>query len=119
MDIRLKKINYTFNGKQYALTCNMNVLADVQEAFGGDLLAALNNINGIKSTIVFLTAMLNDSADTNGWSERYTTKQVGRMLSIKEVQSIGARIFELVKDAVLADVEEEQPDAVSDESQKN
>lgn len=119
MDIRLRTINYDFNGKTYQLACNMNVLADVQEAFGGDLLAALNNINGIKSTLVFLTAMLNDSADTNGWSERYTAKEVGRMLSIKDVQRIGAEIFSLVKDAVSADVEEEQPDGVSEQTQKN
>ena len=58
----------------------MNVLADVQEAYNGSLMAALRNPSSIKAATTFLSAMLNDCAETNGWPERYTARQVGRLL---------------------------------------
>ena len=80
MDIRLQTMPFEFNGKTYELCCNINVLADVQEAYNGSLMAALRNPNSIKASTTFLCAMLNDCAETKGWPERYTVRQVGRML---------------------------------------
>lgn len=78
-DIRLKEIPFELDGKTYMLRCNMNVLADVQEAYDGDFTLALSEKNTLKSTLIFLAAMLNDYADDMGWEERYTAKQLGRM----------------------------------------
>ena len=36
-DIRLKTMPYDYRGRTYTLACNMNVLADVQADFNGDL----------------------------------------------------------------------------------
>ena len=80
MDIRIPTMPFEFNGKEYTLCCNMNVLADVQEAYNGNLMRALVNPGSVKSSMTFLTAMLNDCADSNSWPERYTVRQVGRML---------------------------------------
>ncbi len=80
MDLRLPTMPFEFNGKTYELCCNMNVLADVQEAYNGSLMAALRNPSSIKAATTFLSAMLNDCAETNGWPERYTARQVGRLL---------------------------------------
>lgn len=77
-DIRLKEIPFELDGKTYKLRCNMNVLADVQEAFDGDFTEALSGKNTLKSTLVFLAAMLNDYADDMGWEERFTARQLGR-----------------------------------------
>ena len=80
MDLRLPTMPFEFNGKVYEICCNMNVLADVQEAYGGSLMAALKNPGSIKAATTFLCAMLNDCAESNGWPERYTVRQIGRML---------------------------------------
>ena len=80
-DIRLEEIPFTFNGKTYQLRCNMNVLADVQEACGGNIAMALNGERTLGSVMLFLAAMLNDYADEMDWPERWTAKQLGRKLS--------------------------------------
>ena len=77
-DIRLEEVPFELDGKTYKLRCNMNVLADVQEAYNGDFTAALSEKNTLKSALCFLAAMLNDYADEQGWQERYTAKQLGR-----------------------------------------
>jgi len=84
-DIRLESIPFEYDGKTFLLRCNMNVLADVQEAFGGTISDALNGRKPTRSVIEFLTAMLNDYADEQGWPERYTAKAVGRSLGIRQV----------------------------------
>ena len=80
-DIRLEEIPFELDGKTYLLRCNMNVLADVQEACGGNIGEALRDGNTLKSVLLFAAAMLNDYADEMGWPERFTTKQLGRKLS--------------------------------------
>lgn len=77
-DIRLEEVTFELDGKTYKLRCNMNVLADVQEYFDGDFGKALTEKNTLKSSLVFLAAMLNDYADDMGWEERFTPKQLGR-----------------------------------------
>lgn len=79
-DIRLEEIPFELDGKTYMLRCNMNVLADVQNAFGGTISGALSGENPLQSVLEFLAAMLNDYADEQGWPERYTAKQIGRKL---------------------------------------
>ena len=79
-DIRLEEIPFEFEGKIYKLRCNMNVLADVQEACGGDIGSVMRE-NTITSVLLFTAAMLNDYADEMDWPERFTAKQLGRKLS--------------------------------------
>lgn len=111
MDVRLKTTPFDLNGKTYQLCCNMNVLADVQEAFGGDISAALRAKNSVRSVLVFLAAMLNDSAETNGWPERFTAKQLGRMFPARCNQDMFATVMDLVVSAGA----EEEPDGGADE----
>ena len=85
MSLKLEQIPYEFEGKTYMLRCNMAVLEDIQEAHGGDLGEALNPDKAINSAVEFLTAMLNDYADEQGWPERFTIKQVKRKLSFGEI----------------------------------
>lgn len=99
MDIRLKTTPFEFEGKTYNLCCNMNVLADVQEAFGGDLSAALTAKTSVRSTLEFLAAMLNDCADGNGWPERYTVKQLGRKLPAILLPEVAPMVWALVHSA--------------------
>ncbi len=100
MDIRLKKIPFEFDGKTFELCCNNNVLAEVQEVYGGTISTALRGKGTLKSIFTFLAAMLNDYADEQGWPERYTAKQVGRAILPREDEAVTAIVMELVVDSV-------------------
>ena len=77
-DIRLEELPFDFDGKQFLLRCNMNVLADVQDVYGGNIGKALTGGNVFRSVLEFLAAMLNDYAEEQGWPEHYTARQLGR-----------------------------------------
>ena len=114
-DIRLEEIPFEFCGKTYMLRCNMNVLADVQEVYGGQIMDAVTGGRLTKSLLEFLAAMLNDYAEEMGWPERYTSRNVGRKLSPKDVSTLD--IMGMVTRAVAppssvsgADPEEQVPE---------
>lgn len=85
MRLKLEEVPFEFEGKTYMLRCNMAVLEEIQDAHGGDIGTALDPDHAIKSAVEFLTAMLNDYADEQGWPERFTRKQVSRRLSFGEL----------------------------------
>lgn len=85
-DIRLEEMPFDFGGKTYILRCNMNVLADVQDEFDGDLVAALDGKNPVGTSLRFLAAMMNDYADEMGWPERFTHKTLGRQLGFGDMR---------------------------------
>ena len=88
MKLKLEEIPYEFKGKTYMLRCNMAVLEEIQEAHGGDLSAALDPEQCISTSLEFLTAMINDYAEDQGWPERFTRKQVGRSLSFGDLATV-------------------------------
>ena len=102
---RMREIPYELDGKQYRLRCNMNVLADVQEAYDGDFMESMNSKSSMKGILEFLAAMLNDYADEMNWPERFTAKQLGRRLRREEIP--GVEIMALVTEAVLPRKKEE------------
>lgn len=114
-DIRLKTAKYTIAGCEYTLTCNMNVLADVQEAHGGDLISALDKTRAIKTALEFGAAMCNECADVNGWPERFTAKSLGRVLPAAEVQQFSAVVSALIYSAIFP----VEVDNAEDTAQKN
>ena len=83
-DIRLKEHSFNFEGKEYKLRCNFNVLADVQEACGGSIPDVFDQKKTLKNSAVFLAAMMNDYADEQGWPERFTARQIGRKIDFKD-----------------------------------
>ena len=97
-DIRRKSLPFEYNGKTYILRCNMAVLADVQAENGGRISPALSGERGMKNALQFLAAMMNDYADEQCWPERYSWRELGRVLRPKQVPS--AQIIGLVFDAL-------------------
>lgn len=101
----------------------MNVLADVQDEYNGNLVQALNAVHGIKSTLVFLAAMLNDAADTQGITDenglplRFTSKQLGRKLTMHQTIEAGTQIYPLIQAAV--EPPEEEAGEKTSEGEKN
>lgn len=85
-DLRLKTADVTVGGRTYKISCNMNVLADVQEMYDGNMSKALEDTtaNGMRN---FLTAMVNDARDSLG-EEPLTAKQVGREISFSNAKKI-------------------------------
>lgn len=117
---RMREIRYELDGKQYRLHCNMNVLADVQEAYDGDFMESLNSKSSMKGILEFLAAMLNDYADEMNWPERFTAKQLGRKLRREEIP--GVEIMALVTEAVLPRKKEEadaEDEAKTEETEGN
>lgn len=114
-DIRLEQMPFSFDGKVWQLRCNMNVLADVQDSYGGSITDALTGGKPSRSVIEFLAAMLNDYAEEMGWTERYTARSLGRKLSPNMVPTV--EIMGLVMRAVAppaeegAETEPSEPDA--------
>lgn len=98
-DIRLESLPFELDGKTYQLRSNMNVLAEVQEAFDGDFNEVLNEEHSLRSVLYFLAAMLNEYAEEMGWAERYTAKGLGRTLQRHQVPA--AEIMGLVIHSVI------------------
>ena len=82
-DIRLPERKFIFDGRDFVLRCNMAVLADVQKACGGNLLQAISDDAPLEGMLIWLSAMMNDYADEQGWEdyEPYTIKTLGRKIS--------------------------------------
>ena len=118
MDIRLKTEPFELNGKVYDLCCNMNVLADVQEAFSGDIMSAFRNPAALKTALVFLSAMLNDCADTNGWPERFTAKSLGRIIPATPsgIEKLTGVVVRLVTSSIRGDKSAEQEEAAEEKN---
>lgn len=118
-----KTVDYELDGRKYRLMCNMNVLADVQDEYNGNLVQALNAVHGLKSTLVFLAAMLTDAADTQGITDenglplRFTSKQLGRKLTMHQTLEAGTKIYPLIQAAV--EPPEEEAGEKTSEDEKN
>ena len=115
---KLKTIDYEFEGRVYRLSCNMNVIAYVQEEYDGNLFQALDRVRGIKSTLAFLAGMLTDAADSQGIKDEnglplvFTRKQLGRKLSLTQTIEAGKLIYPLVRAEIMKETktDENAPD---------
>lgn len=116
-----KTVDYEYEGHKYRLTCNMAVIGDVQEAYNGKLLQALNQTGGYKSTLTFLAAMLTDAADSQGIKDEdglplmFTAREIGRKLTLREVNAVGQQIWPLIEEAVMG----KQDDTAQEDDEKN
>lgn len=93
-DIRLKTTPFEWRGEKIKLRCNMNVLADVQEAYGGDISRAFKG-STVRATLTFLTAMINDATDGD-----LTVREVGREIPISELGYVSGVVLPLVTEAL-------------------
>ena len=93
-DSRLETAAFEWRGEKIKLCCNMNVLADVQEAYGGDISRAFKG-STVRATLTFLTAMINDATDGD-----LTVREVGREIPISELGYVSGVVLPLVSDAL-------------------
>ena len=98
MSIRLEEKPFEFEGKTYLLRCNMAVLDTLQDEADGDF-GSLMRMTPIKGAAKFLTAMLNDYAEEQGWPERWTENVVRRKVNMAMIQE--ADVIGLVRRALI------------------
>lgn len=116
-DIRLKRQPFDLDGKHFELCATFNTLADIEEAFGS-MGAFLRTRSVMKGCRVALASMMNDYAEAQGWPERYTPTQAGRLLptTAKELTQTTADIMGLVRAAIVpANAEPEDQEAADAE----
>lgn len=100
-DIKPREVAWRFDGRDWVLRCNNNVLAEVQEINGGEFSPILSRKRTLKSVLQLLAAMLNDYADEQKWVDekgfaiRYTEKQIGRRLSYDTVDRLAPDIMRM------------------------
>lgn len=101
-DIKPREVAWRFDGRDWVLRCNNNVLAEVQIINGGDFSPILSTKRTLKSVLQLLAAMLNDYADemryvdADGFAIRYTEKQLGRRLSLGTVKRLAPDVMRMV-----------------------
>lgn len=101
-DFRLRQECFPWEGKEYWLCCNFNVLAECENAAGS--MGAFLRLGTLKGCQIALAAMMNDYADSQGWPERFTAQGLGRQLSTNkaEINRITDLVLGLVLDAIRA-----------------
>lgn len=117
MDIRLKEHTIELDGQKFVLRCNMNVLAELQEACDG-LGSLLESKMGLRSFNRLVAAMVNEAADAAGLDVRYTDKEIGRKLGWKDFQRYKDDVFALFI-AAISDEGGEDADQPAEGSEKN
>ena len=117
-DIKPREVAWRFDGRDWVLRCNNNVLAEVQEINGGDFSPILSTRRTMKSVLQLLAAMLNDYADEMRWTDddgfaiRYTEKQLGRRLSLATLNRLAPDVMRM---AILAVRDAEAENSLADE----
>ena len=103
----LNKLNYIeANGRKYPIVFNINVMEEIQEAYGSvsQWGSIVENTGGgeprVKDLKIGLMAMINEGIDidneANGTNNPFvTTKQVGRIISEKGFDAITKEIINL------------------------
>lgn len=112
-DIRLKEIPFEHNGKTYLLRCNFNVLADLQEEFG-EIPDVMDGKKSMRNMAAFIAAMMNDYADAQNWPERFTARQVGRILPANPDIEMMQNIMKIVVNALYLQQENTEEQAEGD-----
>ena len=93
MYLQPKPLPFEHGGKTYHLYVIMNVLADLQELHGGTLEALLSRKRTMKNILETVAAAMNEYAYDQGWPERFTSRDVGKMMTVKRFGEIADRII--------------------------
>lgn len=92
-DIRLKTVPYEYEGKTYQLCCDYFTIAEIIAEFG-KIPDILNKRYRLKYFPSILAAMMNSYADSQGWEERFTGREIGEAIDVKHIN------FKLMQDVI-------------------
>ncbi len=109
MDVRLKTMPYEIDGHKLTLSCNMDVLAELQ-AQDSNLEQLLDDDRSIRNYLRLLAAMINSELRHQGVDAAYTDGDLGRRISFREFQKNNHAVFAmLVSSVIFDDPEEAEP----------
>ena len=100
MYLQPKPLPFEYDGKIYQLYVNMNVLADLQELHGGTLDPLLSRTRTMKTVFETVAAAMNEYAYDQGWPERFTAKDIGRIMTPKRFGEVSAAVVDMIYQAV-------------------
>lgn len=117
MYLQPKTLPFEHGGKTYQLYVNMNVLADLQELHGGTLDPLLSRKRTMKTVFETVAAAMNEYAYDQGWPERFTAKDIGRIMTPKRFSEVSASVVDMIYQAVYEPDTERPDEAQSAENQ--
>ena len=100
MYLQPKPLPFEYGGKTYQLYVNMNVLADLQELHGGVIEPLLSRKRPMKTVFETVAAAMNEYAYDQGWPERFTGRDIGKMMNLKRFGEISEPILEMIFQAL-------------------
>lgn len=122
MDVRLKTMPYEIDGHKLTLSCNMDVLAELQ-AQDSNLGQLLDGDRSMRNYLRLMAAMINSELRRQGVDAAYTDGDLGRRISFREFRRTSGDVFGLLVSSVIdpdAPEEAAQPEEnAPEENEKN
>lgn len=106
MDVRLKTMPYEIDGHKLTLSCNMDVLAELQ-AQDSNLGQLLDDDRSMRNYLRLMAAMINSELRRQGVDATYTDGDLGRRISFREFRKNNHAVFAMLVSAVIVDDPEE------------
>lgn len=106
MDVRLKTMPYEIDGHKLTLSCNMDVLAELQ-AQDSNLRQLLDGDRSMRNYLRLMAAMINSELRRQGVDASYTDGDLGRRISFREFRKNNHAVFAMLVSAVIVDDPEE------------
>lgn len=106
MDVRLKTMPYEIDGHKLTLSCNMDVLAELQ-AQDSNLKQLLDDDRSMRNYLRLMAAMINSELRHQGVDAAYTDGELGRRISFREFRQNNHAVFGMLVSSVVTDDPEE------------
>lgn len=106
MDVRLKTMPYEIDGHKLTLSCNMDVLAELQ-AQDSNLKQLLDDDRSMRNYLRLMAAMINSELRHQGVDAAYTDGELGRRISFREFRQNNLAVFSMLVSSVVTDDPEE------------
>ena len=116
MDVRLKTMPYEIDGYKLTLSCNMDVLAELQ-AQDSDMEQLLESGRSMRNYLRLMAAMINSELRRQGVDAAYTDSELGRRISFREFRKNNHAVFGMLISAVVTDEPEDaEPETAQPEA---
>ena len=106
MDVRLKTMPYEIDGHKLTLSCNMDVLAELQTQ-DSNLGQLLDGDRSMRNYLRLMAAMINSELRRQGVDAAYTDGELGRRISFREFRQNNHAVFGMLVSSVVTDDPEE------------
>lgn len=97
----MPEMQFSFEGREYTLRCNLCVYEAVSNQCGGDLMTLYDEQKPFDGVLTWLAAMLNDYAEEQNWPDfiPYTAKQLSKKFSPRDRGILG-NVMNLVTESL-------------------